>query len=80
MEYQKIKVKRFAKKSFKHSQDGRYWKKFDTVYAQMEKGFMTNEISFCRPQSGQQFKESEKKLSGMVATATAVRVDVWKLQ
>ena len=41
MEYKKLAVKKFANKSFKHSKDGRYWKKFDSVYAQMEKGFMT---------------------------------------
>jgi len=41
MEYQKLRVKKFAPKSFKHSLDARYWKKFDTVYAQQEKGFMT---------------------------------------
>ena len=49
MEYQKVKVKKFAHKSFKHSQDSRYWKKFDAVYAKMEKGFMTADTSYCMP-------------------------------
>jgi len=33
MEYQKLKIKKFARKQFKHSADAKYWKKFDTVYA-----------------------------------------------
>lgn len=41
MEFEKLKIQKFAKKSYKHSLDGRYWKKFETVYALLEKGFMT---------------------------------------
>jgi len=74
MEYQKLKVKRFAPKEFKHSVDGRYWKKFENVYAQMEEGFMTQDVSFSKPAAA---AGSE---SGLLATATGARVDVWRLQ
>ena len=69
MEYQKVKPKRFAKKGFKNAAESRFWKKYETVYAQLEPGFMTNDISFC--QIGNK---------AYAATATASRVDIWKLQ
>lgn len=37
---------------------------------------MTNDVSFCAPQS----MESSSTNPGLVATATAARVDIWKLQ
>ena len=76
MEFQKLKIKRFAHKSFKHSYDAKYWKKFKAVFSQMEKGFMTADISFCSPQSNDVAGSSP----GLMATATATRVDIWKLQ
>ncbi len=68
MEYQKLKVKKFAKKSFKHAQDARYWKKFQCVYSKLEQGFMCNDVSFAA------------MVPNLVATAIATRVDLWKLQ
>ena len=81
MEYQKLKVKRFAHKSFKHSQDGRYWKKFDAVFAKMEKGFMTADASFCVPHNRFDSDGAAKAQNAEVlATATSLRVDLWKLR
>ena len=88
MDFQKVKPKRFAPKSFKHSQDGRYWKKFDAVYAKMEKGFLTESVSFCRPQNLFALSEIEDGTKNRqilenaeaLATATSVRVDLWKLR
>ena len=80
MDYQKLKVKRFAPKSFKHSQDGRYWKKFDQVYAKMEKGFLTAGVSFCRPQNLFDSETKSVDNAESLATATSVRVDIWKLK
>jgi hypothetical protein len=31
LEFEKLKVKKFAKKSFKQQAEGKYWKKFDNV-------------------------------------------------
>ena len=36
---------------------------------------MTTDVSFCAPQS----MESKSTNPGLVATATAARVDIWKL-
>jgi|TARA_B110000285_G_C15043557_1_gene573073 hypothetical protein len=42
----------------------------------MEKGFLTADVSFCAPQQG----DSAGNQPGLLATATALRVDIWKLQ
>ena len=75
MEYKKLKVKKFAPKQFKHSVDARYWKKFKTVYAQQEDGFMTQDVSFCTTSNS-----TNTQKEGLMASATAARVDIWKMQ
>jgi hypothetical protein len=78
MEYQKLKIKKFARKEFKHSIDGRYWKKFDTVHAMMEPGFMINSLSFCVPHNIEASQSGPN--SGLLATTKGARVELWKLQ
>jgi WD40 repeat protein len=69
-------VKRFARREFKHSIDTRYYKKFESVFAQHTDGFMTNSISFCKSQALTGTNDS----SGLMATARGARVMLWKLQ
>jgi len=82
MEYQKMRVKKFARKHYKHSQDARYWKKFDSVFSQLEEGFMTADISFCRAHDLSEFQPQANQRTnyGLMASATSTRVDIWRLQ
>lgn len=59
MEYQKIKQKKFSKRSYKSSKDQNYWKKFKTIYENLDNSFMTSDISFCSPHNI--FKENDHK-------------------
>ena len=68
MEYKKLSIKKFASKSYKHSFDARYWKKFQTVYAKLEQGFMVSDATFCRKQDMTQFNPNEKQ-GQILATA-----------
>jgi|688.fasta_scaffold627529_1 hypothetical protein len=38
LDFEKLKVKKFAKKDFKHSAEGKYWKKFKNVLLQRDEG------------------------------------------
>lgn len=55
----------FKGKAQKNPAEARYWKKFVTVYGQLEPGYTTNDAVFA---------------GKLLATATATRVDVWKLE
>ena len=49
----------------------------------MEKGFMTADTSYCMPHdilNYDQIKQMPHKNSEMLATATSIRVDIWRLQ
>jgi WD40 repeat protein len=83
LEFQKLKPKRyclnpsnclrFAKKSFKHSQESRYWKKFQNVLIEKEGdagGLGRSDLSFCQGLS-------EK--ANLLATAVSARVDLYRL-
>lgn len=81
MEYQKLRIKKFARKEFKHSVDARYWKKFQTVHAKMEEGFMVNSASFCVPAAyPKQVNADQVTNPGLLATAKGARIEIWKLQ
>lgn len=65
-------MNRFPKKSFKHSQESRYWKKFVNVVLEKEGesgGMARSDISFCGG--------SDKP--NLMATAVSARVDIYKL-
>jgi hypothetical protein len=63
---------RFAKKSYKHSLESRYWKKFESVVLEKEGdsgGLARSDLSFCGG--------SDKP--NLLATAVSARVDIYKL-
>ncbi|TNV80314.1 hypothetical protein FGO68_gene11371 [Halteria grandinella] len=73
LEFHKLKPKRFAKKSFKHSQESRYWKKFQSVLLEKEGdagGMLRSDLSFC---------PSATDKPNLFATAVSARVDIYRL-
>lgn len=65
---------RFPKKSYKHSLESRYWKKFDNVVLEKDGnagGMGRTDISFC-------YGANDKP--NLMATAVSARVDIYKLQ
>ena len=64
-------LSRFPKKSYKHSLESRYWKKFENVVLEKDGdagGMARSDLSFC---SGEK--------PNMMATAVSARVDIYKL-
>ena len=68
LEYQKLKPKRFAKKSYKHSQESRYWKRFKNVLLEKDESMQLTDVSFC---------QGEKPY--LMAAAVSARVDIYSL-
>ena len=80
LDYQKLKPKRYPyslinpsyrypKKSFKHSQEARYWKKFQNVLMEKDsEGMLRSDIHFC-----------SRDKPYLMATAISARVDLYKL-
>jgi len=73
LSYERLKPKRFPKKSYKHSLESRYWKRFETVPLEKPEGgaeetMQRSEIAFCHgPQAN------------LMATAVSARVDIYRL-
>lgn len=59
---------RFPKKSYKHSQESRYWKKYQNVLMEKDENMQINDISFCK---------GEKPY--LMAAAISARVDIYSL-
>ena len=63
-------VNRFAKKSYKHSQESRYWKQFKNVLMERDEGgLQIGEVNFC--------KGNDKPY--LMAAAVSARVDIYSL-
>ena len=76
LDFQRLRPKRFPKKSFKHSQESRYWKKFENVLLEKEDAEATmirSEVCFC-PSNTQAADKSN-----MLATAVSARVDFYRV-
>jgi hypothetical protein len=71
LEYQRLRPKRFPKKSYKSSMEARYWKKFQNVPLENTKdsdNMMRSDIAFCHG-----------TVPNLMATAVSARVDIFKL-
>lgn len=71
LEYERLRPKRFPKKSYKSSMEARYWKKFQNVPLESTKdsdNMMRSDISFC-----------QGSVANLMATAVSARVDIYKL-
>eukprot|EP00347_Sterkiella_histriomuscorum_P009274 403341835 len=67
-EFQRLKPKRFPKKSYKHSQETRYWKKYQNVLMEKDESLQISDISFCK---------GEKPY--LMAAAVSARIDIYSL-
>ena len=71
LEYQRLRPKRFPKKSYKSSMEARYWKRFQNVPLESPKdsdSMLRSDISFC-----------QGAMPNLMATAVSARVDIFKL-
>lgn len=72
LDYQKLKVKKFPKKTYKQSAESRYWKKFTNVLLERDPSQMQiGDLTFCRNTGVQE--------SSLLAVAISARVDLYKL-
>ena len=71
LDYQRLRPKRFPKKSYKSSMEARYWKRFQNVPLESTKdsdSMLRSDISFC-----------QGAMPNLMATAVSARVDIFKL-
>ena len=74
-----IFLSRFAKKTFKQSREGRYWKKFRSVLMERDpSGIQYADVCFC-PDGALNPVQKDRNASRMLATAISARVDIYNL-
>lgn len=59
---------RFSKKSYKQSQESRYWKRYQNVLMEKDESMQISDISFCK---------GEKPY--IMAAAVSAKVDIYSL-
>ena len=71
LDYQRLRPKRFPKKSYKSSMEARYWKRFQNVpldIATDSDTMVRSDIAFCHG-----------TVPNLLATAVSARIDIYKL-
>lgn len=70
---------RFAKKTFKQSSEGKYWKRFKNVLMKRDDGGISiGDMTFCKHRETSSLMD-RNQASSLLAVAVSVRVDIYKL-